>query len=248
MRPRPTKDASEVVYGLRAGLAVFASRKGDIERVGFSRAVRADVEALTSWASRQRVTCKEMSDAELERACESSHHEGLVVLTKARTWTTPQELADRLTKNKSVAIALDRVRNPYNVGAVLRTAAFLGVDAALIGSSAPHPALSPQAARVAEGGAEHLALCRTTDLAETLSRLRKAGVRVIGADMSGAQRYATFAFVRPCVIVMGNEREGLGERVRAQCDAFVAIPGTGAVESLNVAVAAGMLMAEATRR
>jgi RNA methyltransferase, TrmH family len=68
-----------------------------------------------------------------------------------------------LVKRSGTAIALDRVRNPYNIGAIVRSAAFFGVDAALLGTPAPHPGLPPTAVRVAEGGAEHLALARTTD-------------------------------------------------------------------------------------
>jgi tRNA G18 (ribose-2'-O)-methylase SpoU len=100
---------------------------------------------------------------------------------------------------------------------------------------------------VAEGGAEHLCLSRTTDLADTLRRLRARGVKVIGADGAAEASALGFAFSRPAVLVFGHEREGMGPRVRAQCDAVVAIRGTGAVESLNVAVAAGVMIAELTR-
>ena len=140
------------------------------------------------------------------------------------------------------------MRNPYNVGAILRSAAFFGVEAALLGTPAPHPGLPPTAVRVAEGGAEHVALARTTDLADTLARVKARGVRVVGADGHAPTSAAGFAFGRPVVLVLGNEREGLGDRARAQCDALVAVRGTGAVESLNVAVAAGVLLAEIARR
>jgi len=149
-------------------------------------------------------------------------------------------------RTKGTCIALDRVRNPYNVGAVLRSAAFFGVDAALLGAPAPHPGLPPLAVRVAEGGAEHVALARTTDLADTLARLRAKGVHVVGTDGHAETSALRHTFARPAVLVMGNEREGLGERIRAQCDAVVAIRGAGAVESLNVAVAAGVLISRMT--
>jgi TrmH RNA methyltransferase len=155
-------------------------------------------------------------------------------------------LADTLTAKRGIAVAFDRVRNPYNIGAVLRTAAFFGVDAALLGTPAPHPALPPQAVRVAEGGAEHLALCRTTDLADTLSRLRSRGVLVIGAEDYGTSTVSAVAQKRPLVLVLGHEREGLSERVRAQCDALVAIKGSGHVRSLNVSIAASILIAQLT--
>jgi TrmH RNA methyltransferase len=144
------------------------------------------------------------------------------------------------------------VRNPYNVGAILRSAAFFGASGALFGAQAqPTPDagshLAPTAVRVAEGGVEHLLLTRTTDLASTLAGLRKAGVTVVGADGHATASAIGFSYRRPAVLVLGHEREGLGERVRAQCDAVVAIRGSGHVESLNVAVAAGVLIAEMTR-
>ena len=156
-------------------------------------------------------------------------------------------MASLLVDRKGVAIALDRVRNPYNVGAILRSAAFFGLDAVLLGTPAPDPGLAPMAVRVAEGGAENVALARTTDLADTLSRLRARGVAIVGADGRADRSAIGFPFKRPAMLVMGNEREGLGDRVRAQCDAIVSIPGTGAVESLNVAVATGVLIAEMVR-
>jgi RNA methyltransferase, TrmH family len=129
----------------------------------------------------------------------------------------------------------------------VRSAAFFGVDAILLGAPAPHPGLDPAAVRVAEGGAEHLVVSRTTDLADTLGRLKSKGVRVIGADGAADEDAMTTKFGRPSVLVLGNEREGLGPRIRAHCEAIVAIRGTRAVESLNVGVAAGILIAQLAR-
>lgn len=249
-RPRPPPahdDENDTIQGLRAGLAVFERRRDDVLRVAFSRAVRSEVAALARWAAAKGVPCHEVSDTELERIAGSGHHEGLCVLARPRVWLGTGELADRLARARGTCIALDRVRNPYNVGAVLRTAAFFGVDAALLGAPAPHPGLPPMAVRVAEGGAENVTLARTTDLADTLARLRARGVRVVGTDGHAETSALEHEFQRPAVLVMGNEREGLGERIRAQCDAVVAIRGAGTVESLNVAVAAGVLISRMMR-
>jgi TrmH RNA methyltransferase len=233
--------------GLRAGLAVFEKRRADIVRVAFSRAVRGELGDLERWAARERVPCAEMSDGEIDRLAESSHHEGLCVMTRPRKWASAADVADRLANGSGTAIALDRVRNPYNVGAILRSAAFFGVDAILLGTPAPHPGLPPMAVRVAEGGAESVMLARTTDLADTLARLKARGASIVGTDGHASEDALSFPFKRPTVLVMGNEREGLGDRVRAQCDALVAIKGSGAVESLNVAVTTGVLVARMTR-
>jgi TrmH RNA methyltransferase len=243
----PTSDTereteNETVVGLRAGLAVFERRPGDVLRVAFARAIGREVSALARFAQEQRIPCGEASEADLDRVAGSSHHEGLCVLARPRSWLAATELADTLVRTRGTCVALDRVRNPYNVGAVLRSAAFFGVDAALLGAPAPHPGLPPTAVRVAEGGVEHLALARTTDLADTLARLRARGVRVVGTDGHAKTSALQHRFERPSVLVLGNEREGLGERIRAQCDHVVAIRGAGRVESLNVAVAAGVLI------
>jgi TrmH RNA methyltransferase len=238
--------------GLRAGLAVFARRRDEVLRVAHARDVRHALGDLVRWCRTSGVPCEETSDAELDRLADSSHHEGLWLVARPRRWLSTQQLADTLLhrgteRTAGTAIALDRVRNPYNVGAIVRSAAFFAVDAVLLGAPAPHPGLPPTAVRVAEGGGEHLQLARTTDLADTLARLRSRGIRVVGADGKAKTASAGFAFGRPAVLVVGSEREGLGERVRAQCDAVVAVRGGGAVESLNVAVAAGVLVAEMMR-
>ncbi len=243
----PAREPSEVVFGLRAGLAVFARRRDDITRVAYDADARAELGELLRWCASRKILCEELPPPRLDRVADSSHHEGLCVTAHARKWTPAASLGELLTQRRGVAVALDRVRNPYNIGAILRSVAFFGVDAALLGAPAPHPALPADAVRVAEGGAEAVTLARTTDLADTLHRLRARGVRVVGADGAARTSAVGFAFARPCVLVLGHEREGLSERVRAQCDALVAIPGSGAVESLNVAVAAGVLVSELVR-
>lgn len=234
--------SSELVYGLRASLAVLAVRPKDILRVAASPAMRNELAPLSAWASREGVSYTEMDERALSRAAESEHHEGVCIETRPRTWTTPSALLELLVSTKGCAFALDRVRNPYNTGAILRTAGFFGLPAVLLGAQAPHPALAPQAVRVAEGGADHVRLSRTTDLGDTLSRMRARGVRVLGADGGVREDARKKDLSGPLVIVMGNEREGLLPRVREQCDGLVSLVGTGAVESLNVSIAASLLM------
>ncbi len=245
--PRP-RDVGETIVGLRAGLALLARRPDAVQRVAFSRRVEREVEPALQRLRARGVPCVAVPDRELERIAGTAQHEGLCVAALARAWASPQDVAERLARVRGTAIALDRVRNPYNIGAILRTAAFFGLDAAIVGAPAPHPGLDPNAVRVAEGGAEELTLSRTTDLKDTLARLRKAGVRVVAADQAAPVDARDYPFPRPCVLVMGNEREGLAPRVREECDATVAIRGGGAVESLNVAVAAGILIAQLARQ
>ena len=233
-------DAVERIHGHRAAMAVLEKRPGDVLRVACTRDHLAAVEHALG---KRKTHVGLLQDRELEKLAGTKQHEGLCLEAKERAWLSQPELVDLLVNRRGVAMALDRVRNSYNIGAILRTAAFFGVDACVLGAPAPHPGLDPNAIRVAEGGGEHIALARTTDLADTLGRLRRRGVTVFGTDGHADADAMTFDFPRPSIVVMGNEREGLGARIRAQCDTVLAIRGTGAVESLNVGVAAGVLIA-----
>lgn len=233
-------DAVERIHGHRAAMAVLEKRPDDVLRVACTRDHLAAVEHALG---KRKTHVGLLQERELEKLAGTKQHEGLCLEAKERPWLSQPELVDLLVNRRGVAMALDRVRNSYNIGAILRTAAFFGVDACVLGAPAPHPGLDPNAIRVAEGGCEHLALARTTDLADTLGRLRRRGVTVFGTDGHADADAMTFDFPRPSVVVMGNEREGLGARIRAQCDTVLAIRGTGAVESLNVGVAAGVLIA-----
>jgi TrmH RNA methyltransferase len=232
---------------------VLAKRPASIREVLVSADQREIARPLVQYAKDR---ARELPDRELERIAETSHHEGIVLRTAPRRWASGKELRALLDprglgagnpQRTPVGIALDRVRNPYNIGAILRSAAFFGIDVAILGAPAPHPALPPDAARVAEGGAEHVLLSRTTDLAETLSLLRQNGVFIYGAENDGALDATGLAFHKPCVLVLGHEREGISDRVKAQCHAMVAIRGSGAIQSLNVSIAASLLIAELVR-
>jgi TrmH RNA methyltransferase len=245
--PAKPRAAGEIVFGFRAAMAVFQTRPAELSQIGYAHDRRRDVEALVRWAEGHRVPCDELPDDELARIAGSTHHEGLVVLAAPRKWSTMGDFAEAMIRTRGFAVALDRVRNPYNVGAILRSAAFFGLQGALLGAIAPHPALAPDAIRVAEGGAEHLRLARTTDLAETLVRLRARGLRVLGGESDGKENLFGYPFVGPTILVLGHEREGLSPAVRSACDALVTIPGSGKIESLNVGIAASLCIAELAR-
>lgn len=245
--PARRPDANEIVYGLRAGLAMFERHPEKIIRIAYHREMRRHLSTLERWAAAHRIPCIEASDDELARFSGAKNHEGLCLEVTPRSWLSPHELADMLVRTKGTAIALERIRNPYNIGAILRSAAFFGMDGALLGAPAPHPGLPADAVRVAEGGAEQLEFARTTDLPDTLGRLRARGITVVGAESEATVNAIGFTYARPIVVVLGHEREGLSERAKAQCDTLVAIPGLSSVRSLNVSVAASVLFAEVVR-
>ncbi len=141
-------------------------------------------------------------------------------------------------------LVLDRVGNAHNLGALIRTAAYLGVNQIVI-ADAPESARPNDAAyRVAEGGMEQVTVWLARDLARLIGDLRAAGYMVMAAATRGGRLQSAKSANQPMALVMGNEEHGIAPMVAAACTRQVTIPGTGAVESLNVSVAGAILMWE----
>ena len=202
---------------------------------------------MLSWASKRRLPYRVESNEELSRAAGTTHHEGIVLVAKEKELLTAANLAGESFPEDASILAVESVGNPHNIGAILRTAAFFGVKAVVLGGPETPDRLSPAVLRTAQGGAESVRVFRSADLAATLGALRDRGFTVIGTDVHGKNVFAQPLAPGAVVIVLGSERAGMSAAVRAACDRLVRVPGSGAVESLNVSVACGVFLALAVR-
>jgi 23S rRNA (guanosine2251-2'-O)-methyltransferase len=159
------------------------------------------------------------------------------------------ELHARLAKlaRPGLVLALDGVQDPRNLGACLRSAEAAGVDAVLLPKRRSAP-VTAVARKAAAGAAESSFLVEVTNLARALDRLKEAQFRIVGAADDAARPWSEEDWTGPTVLVVGGEENGLRALTRAKCDALVSIPMAGAVTSLNVSVATGVLLFEAVRQ
>lgn len=226
-----------VVEGLRSVASAVAAGAPLVEVLRASSAREAPrVEALAAQAG---VPVYVLSDAEMDRL--SGVETGQGVLAVARIPLVPEE---HLRACEAVLV-LDGVQDPGNVGTILRTAAWFGADAVLTGPGTAD-LFNPKVVRSAMGGLWDLRLARSEDLAASLESLSRDGFACYGADLGGTPVRA-WQPQRPSVLVLGSEAHGLSPAVRAALTERVAIPGSpsrAATESLNVAVAAGILLHE----
>lgn len=204
---------------------------------------------MIEWCARERRGFQVVADANLERITGSTHHEGVAILAKdIRRWTFAELLADiEASRTARALLYLDGVHNPHNLGSIMRTAAHFGV-AAILGRTGDLPPLSPAAVRVAEGAADAVAVCDLADPAADLRRLKDGGYSVVATSSHRGDPVHEAALGRNVVIVLGSEGHGVSRQVDAVADRRLRIPGTGAVESLNVSVACGILLGEIWRR
>lgn len=242
--PRPPAARAEEVrlYGLNAVRAVFERRPQAIRKLYLAEARIPALKPLLVWCVRQRVGYRVVDTQDLDRLAGSTHHEGVVADVLRSAPLPLQAWLQALPDGPALAIWLDGVGNPHNFGAILRSAAHFGAAVLLPPQSAL--AVSGAAARVAEGGAEAVPLVRLDEVAVALARLRRAGFSLAATVVrEGADLFATPLPAR-LVYVMGAEGEGMDPALAAACDLRLSIPGTGAVESLNVAAATAVFLAQ----
>lgn len=243
----PRERPSELkVAGLHAARAAFSQRPDDVLRAYLVEerldAFRDELAALARSKKPYRIVPAE----ELDRVAGTTHHEGICVVTRPIRELPLDELCQR--PGKSLVIAAPGLENPHNLGAILRIAAHFGVDAILLEESDPR--LGPATCRVAEGGAEHVALVRVERMGPAMKRLRAAGYGILATSshVPGAVSLHEVAIPERLVWLVGSESRGLPKGAFESADAIVTIEGTGRVESLNVATATAVLLSETRRR
>jgi TrmH RNA methyltransferase len=233
--------------GLAAVRARFQRDAGSIQRLFFDYATSRKIGVMTKALATARKVYRCVEPAELEKIAGSVHHGGIVAIVAAPALRAPLP-ADLRTwaSRRASLVLLDRIGNAHNLGAIARTAAFFGVEHLIVPAHAEAAVPNDAAYRIAEGGLEHVTVWRVPDRAAFAKTLAAAGYDVVGAATRGGRLEPRAAGAgakpKPVALVVGNEEHGLAPEVAAACTELVTIPGTGRVESLNVSVAAAVLM------
>lgn len=232
------------LYGWNAVQALFEHRPQALRKLYLTEALIPRMQPVLKWCVANRVGYRVVEDGDLNKLAATTHHEGLVAdVLRAPMLELEEWLATLPADAPVLALWLDGVGNPHNFGAILRSAAHFGVAGLLLPPGATL-ALSGAAARVAEGGAESVPLVRLPALPEAMEQLRAAGLSLAATLVEGGDDLFASTLPARLVYVMGAEGEGMDRELAQACDHQVSIPGTGAVESLNVASATAVLLAQ----
>jgi 23S rRNA (guanosine2251-2'-O)-methyltransferase len=179
----------------------------------------------------------------LDRVSNGAAHQGVVALGASHAYA---EYNDAIAGAKLVVL-LDGVEDPHNLGAIVRTAHAAGAGAILIPERRA-AGLTETVAKSAAGALEHLPVARIGNVSQALEDLKKRGFWIYGLDERGDQFYNAVDYASPTIFVLGGEGHGLHQQVRKHCDVVVRIPMAGAISSLNVSVAAGVVLFEWRRK
>jgi len=243
----PAAPTEQRIYGLNACLALFSRRPASVRKVWLLEARIPELKPVLAYCVKHRLGYTIVEEEDLERLSGSAHHEGVVFgALPAAEWPLSTWLRE-LPPGPVLALWLDGVGNPHNLGAILRSGAHFGVSGLLLPKESPLH-VSGAAARVAEGGAEFVPMVRLGRPENAFEQLRAAGFTIASTVVRGGTSLFKAKLPERLVYILGAEQSGVDSALAQASALRLAIPGRGAVESLNVASAASVLMAEWLRQ
>lgn len=207
-----------------------------------------EIQHIKQLASRSKIPMQFVPEVRLNKLTPGGNHQGVIAqIGTISFWDFDDMLMeiaptrDDVVASKPTLIVLDRVEDPHNYGAILRSALAAGVQGVVVPSKKMAP-LNDAAIKTSAGAALQLKIARVSTLSVTLYQLKERGYWVVGADQNADTSMHDYDWDKPIAIVVGSEAMGLHPKVREQCDSIVSIPMYGPVESLNVSVATALLV------
>jgi len=239
------------IYGLAPALEALRARRREIQKILVaSGANQSRLNELIETARRAGVPIEKRDRRALDELTRHANHQGVVALITPHdgksAYVETETILDSMG-DPPLLVLLDSVEDPHNLGAILRTCECAGVDGVFIPE---HRAagLSETVAKTSAGAVEYVRVARVTNLVPLIGELKDRGVWVVGVEGGTGDLYSDFDMKVPLAVVLGSEAKGIRRLVREKCDAVVSIPMRGRINSLNVSVAAGIVLFEIVRQ
>jgi len=206
------------------------------------------IQELIELCRQRKIPVRFEARSQLDRAAQSAAHQGVVAIGAAERYTT----LEQSTAGKGLHVVLDGIEDPHNLGAIVRTAHAAGAAAVVIPERRA-AGLTETVARTSAGALAYLPVVRVPNINRALEDLKERGYWIYGLDERGKESYDSIEYTAPTAVVLGAEGKGLHQTVAKHCDFLVSIPMAGAaggagIASLNVSVAAGVVLFEWRRR
>jgi 23S rRNA (guanosine2251-2'-O)-methyltransferase len=235
-----------IIYGINPVLE--ALRAGRVRRLRVAPRADQRMQDVLALAEERGVSVDRADAQTLDRLTHGGVHQGIAAeIADARTYSVADLLAAADPMSKPLLVVLDGVEDPHNVGAILRTADAAGATG-VIRQSRHSATLDGVVAKASAGALATTRIATVVNIARAIDDLKNAGVWSVGLADSAAEAYTDVDLTLPTALVLGAEGSGLRRLVAERCDRLVRIPMGGAVSSLNVSVAAGVVLYEAVRQ
>ncbi|HJQ32546.1 MAG TPA: 23S rRNA (guanosine(2251)-2'-O)-methyltransferase RlmB [Pyrinomonadaceae bacterium] len=251
-RARQPDDGAHV-FGVQPVLEALRAGARPVERITLAEgAHESRLREILEIARYADIPVRRVPRAELQRIAAGANHQGVVATIAAAHYTHADELLDALaarvgTQEQPLAVVLDGVEDPRNLGAIIRTVECAGAHGVFVPERRA-AGLTETVAKAAAGALEYVPVARVQNVVRLLEELKERGVWTVGTTADAETSYTDWDWTQPCALLLGGEGEGLRRLVRERCDVLVGVPLRGRIESLNVSVAAGVVLYEALRQ
>jgi 23S rRNA (guanosine2251-2'-O)-methyltransferase len=251
-RPETADDGAHL-FGVQPVLEALRAGARPIERLTLAEgAHESRLREILEIARYADIPVRRVPRAELQRIAGGANHQGVIATIAAAHYAHADELLDSLaarvgTQDPPLAVVLDGVEDPRNLGAIIRTVECAGAHGVFVPERRA-AGLTETVAKAAAGALEYVPVARAANVVRLLEELKGRGVWTVGTAAGADTSYADWDWTQPCALLLGGEGEGLRRLVRERCDVLVHIPLRGQIESLNVSVAAGIVLYEAVRQ
>ena len=231
---------AEVIYGVRPVIEALHSDRREV----FEVLDAVGEKSVASKAAVKRVPVKRVPRQRIEELARGGAHQGVAARVGPYPYSSLKEI---LATTEPLVIVLDSVTDPHNLGAILRAADGAGASGVVLPKDRA-VGVTSAAVKASAGASEHVPVARETNLRRALEKMKEAGMWVYALEEAEATAYTDLELSGPVAFVLGSEGRGIRRLVREGCDGAVSIPMRGAVSSLNVSVAAAVLLYEAMRQ
>ena len=247
-----SEDGSHI-FGVQPVLEALRARARPVERVTVADgAHESRLQEIFELARAANVPVRRAPRTELQRLAAGANHQGVVATIAAARYADMGDLLDSLaarvgTDDPPLAVVLDGVEDPRNLGAIIRTVECAGGHGVFVPERRA-AGLTEAVAKSAAGALEYVPVARAVNIVRLLEELKSRGIWTVGTAVDAGPAYSDWDWTQPCALVLGGEGEGMRRLVRERCDVLVSVPLRGKIESLNVSVAAGVVLYEAVRQ
>lgn len=233
------------VCGVHPVFEALSSGNPLVERIHVSRELRSDrIRRILDLAKQHDIPVRHEDASVLDKLARGVVHQGVIAVTGETKYAAFDDL---FKPEKPLIVVLDGVEDPHNFGAVIRTAEACGASGVVVPERHSAP-LNATATKASAGATAYVPVVRVTNLINAINKMKERGVWVVGLDPAAKQLWTAFDYTAAVAVVLGGEHKGLRRLVRENCDILVRLPMLGKVESLNISVAAAVVLYEVVQQ
>ena len=237
------------IEGRNSVIELLESKK-DINKIFVTKGERhGSINKILAMAKERNVIIVEKDKKQMAQMAQTPNHQGVIAIVPPFEYCEIEDILEnaKIKNEDPCVLILDGIEDPHNLGSIIRTAETAGVHGIIIPKRRA-ASVNSTVSKVSAGAVEHIKIARVTNISDSIQKLKDNGLWICGTDIDAKNYYYDQDLKGPLGIVIGNEGQGMSEKVKKNCDFLVKIPMKGKVTSLNASVSTGIVVYEAVKQ